>query len=247
MILPYAPPGRLAQPPRGVVGKYLSIERPGEIPLPEIAKALRSSTDAKVFCNLAVRHGLLIRLRWGVYAAPAPEVAFASWAFPAYFRKVLVVSSAFRRLRLRHAFACLAALAAKTDWLPAEPLAVVRLDDFERVHEVPAFGLANFAAAPLRLTTGSLQWSFVARRCDLFSAAKVLAAVGLPREVAASRRIAGALELTPAQAGELNALGVRSRPDTLFARPGGIRAPRGIESIRSRFAEMARLRALQEA
>lgn len=238
--VPYAPPGRERVPARGVLRGYLTVERAGQIPVGEISGKLGGEKRASVFCVSAVRAGLLVRLRRGVYAAPSREVVALGMFFPAYYRRLTAVDSALSRAGLRHAFACLAAFDRGADFVPAEPLPVVRLSEFEESVHAGVFGVDSFVAKPLRLTTDSKGAAFKVPSADPWTAARVLAAVGLPRELAAARHLLRGRRLTRNQAAELNALGLPERPDVLSSREPHVKVPRAVEANKRKYAEMLR-------
>src|SRR3972149_7024096 len=189
MRIAYAAPGRERVPARGLLRSYLKVERAGRIPAREIAAKLGGEKRASVFCVGAVRAGLLCRLRWGVYAAPSREAVALGILFPPYYARLISVDSALARAKIRHAFACLAAL-----------------------------------------DSGADPWSAV----------RVLAAVGLPREAAAARHILRGMRPTRGQAAQLNSLGLSTRSDVLSSADPKVRSPAAVETAKRALAEMAR-------
>ena len=240
MRIAYAAPGRERVPARGLLRSYLKVERAGRIPAREIAAKLGGEKRASVFCVGAVRAGLLCRLRWGVYAAPSREAVALGILFPPYYARLISVDSALARAKIRHAFACLAALDSGADFVPAAPLPVVRLADLEAVRGAGVFGVGSFSSKPVTLRTDSGGATFKVPCADPWSAVRVLAAVGLPREAAAARHILRGMRPTRGQAAQLNSLGLSTRSDVLSSADPMVRSPAAVETAKRALAEMAR-------
>lgn len=245
MKIPAPAPSDVDPPPRGVVAKFLRIARPGRLSLAALAKTIGSVSDAKVFATQAVAHALLFRLDRGVYAAPSPDVGFLSWTFPRYFRELVAMSNALDHAGVAHGFACLAALSSGADYVPAVPFAVLAEPEAHSCPALPAFHVQRFSARPVRLDTAGSGFRLTVPAVDTLTAAKVLAAAGLPREAGVARALVRGKKLTRRQAAEFNGLGLRLRNDVLGVASPTVVVPPFLDRERKRFADQARLRQLE--
>ncbi len=252
MKLPYIPSDRFKVPARGLLQNIIDIQ---DLDLPIVVSDIRplfdSNTGAKVFLVRAERERLLLRGERGKYYPVSPQVALLSSLLPQYYRTLWRTHDILERCGAVHAFACLST-ASLADYAPSRPIVALSMDDFPRFSKADVFGLMLDIEEMQSITmVTAFEWpegthAFEVPELDQVWSALLLGAIGLPREVAAARRLLeGLRNLGEAANRRLNAFGLSPRKDVL-EKEVAVNVPAHFEEMRARYAEALRQQEVRE-
>ena len=220
-------------------------DRKAPIGVEDLRSLDSSESGARVFLHNAERAGLVIRAGRGEYYPVDLRVALLSSLVSDYYRAIWRMHDVLSREGVAHAFAMLSS-ASFADYLPSRPIVALALEDYPRFSKADVFGLMIDAKTLLdHASSVTFEWEDGAEAFDILElerswSALVLGAIGLPREVAAARRLLeGMDEIDEEMARRLNAYGLSPRKDILEKKPSVIVPPQ-IERMRARYAEALR-------
>ena len=246
MKLPLVHPNDLRLPPRGLLTNLLSlshVEPP--IGVSDLEAFDPSESGARVFLHNAERAGLVIRAEQGKYYPVDLRVILLSSLVTGYYRSIWRIHDVLSRAGVTHAFAVLAN-ASLADYLPSRPVVALAEEDFPRFSKLDVFGLMLDAKELSRHASGvHFEWedgeeAFDVLELDRCWTALVLGAIGLPREIAAARRLLETVDdIDDKMARRLNAYGLSPRKDTL-EREMSVLVPPHFDQMRARYAEALR-------
>lgn len=239
-------------PARGLLQTILDIhEVEPPIGIDDIRHLFASESGAKVFLTRAERERLLLRGERGRYYPVSPEVALLSSLLPPYYRTLWRTHDILERCGAFHAFACLTT-ASMADYAPSKPIVALAIMDFPRFSKGDVFGLMlevdEMRGIALKVT---FEWpdgahAFEVLELDRVWSALLLGAIGLPREVAAARRLLEGLGgLDKATIHRLNAYGL-SPSKGILEKEVSVLVPPHIEKMRARYAEALRQQEVRE-
>lgn len=233
-------------PARGLVQTLIGIQQlEAPLSLDDICPYFTSRSGAKVFLVRAEAEGLLLRGERNQYYPVSPNVALLSSLLPMYYKSLWRMHDILDGASVAHAFACLTT-ASVADYLPNSPILAVAEEDLPRFVKADVFGLAIDKEALIsRSSTVSFEWpdgsdAFTLRELDAEWTSLILGAIGLPREVAAARRLLETMEeVDDSAARRLNAYGLSPRRDIL-EKEASVLVPPHFDEMRSRYAEALR-------
>ena len=246
MRLQHVRPEDLRIPPKGLLTMLLNIsDIEGPIGVNDISALDPSESGARVFLHNAEKAGLLIRGEHGKYYPVDLRVVLQSSLVTDYYRSIWRIHDVLSREGVAHGFACLTS-ASVADYLPSRPIIVVTQKDFPRFSKADVFGLLLDAQELSGHTSKvTFEWDdgspmFEVLELDWYWTALVLGAIGLPREIAAARRLLeGKDDIDDAMARRLNAYGLSPRKDVLDKELSVI-VPHHFDQMRARYAESLR-------
>ena len=162
-----------------------------------------------------------------------------------YYRSIWRVHDVLSREGVAHGFACLTS-ASVADYLPSRPIIAVTQKDFPKFSKADVFGLVLDAQELSSHTSKvTFEWDdgspmFEVLELDWYWTALVMGAIGLPREIAAARRLLeGKDDIDDEMARRLNAYGLSPRKDVLDKELSVI-VPNNFDQMRARYAESLR-------
>ena len=246
MRLPHVRPEDLRLPPKGLLTMLLNIsDLEGPIGVNDISTLDPSDSGAMVFLHNAEKAGLLIRGGHGKYYPVDLRVVLLSSLVTDYYRSIWRVHDVLSREGVAHGFACLTS-ASVADYLPSRPIIAVTQEDFPKFSKADVFGLV-LEAQELSSHTSKVtfEWddgspAFEVLELDTYWTALVLGAIGLPREIAAARRLLeGKENIDDEMARRLNAYGLSPRKDVLD-KELSVLVPPHFDQMRARYAESLR-------
>jgi hypothetical protein len=243
-------PGRY--PRRSFMGALLRFQGYGApVSVEDAMRSAPSRNGARVLLFQMEAEGLLLRASHGRYYPVSPQVALLSGTLPPYYRALWRTHDALGRGRVPHAFACLTTM-MHADYSPGRPIIAVSAETLMRLEGSDVFGmmpvsnglrgLSNRVA--LEWPDGSKAFDAPALRWDW--TALVLGAIGLPREIAAARRLIEGKEVGAGLARRLNAFGLSPVPG-LLDREVSVIAPADVQRMRHRYAETLLLEEVRRA
>jgi hypothetical protein len=246
MKLPLVRAEDLRLPPRGLLTTLVSLSnRKAPIGVEDIRSLDPSESGARVFLHNAERAGLVIRAGRGEYYPVDLRVALLSSLVTDYYRAIWRMHDVLSREGVAHAFAVLSS-ASVADYLPSWPIVALAMEDLPRFSKADVFGLMmDTKALPDHASRVTFEWedgeeAFAVLELERTWSALVLGAIGLPREVAAARRLLeGCDEIDEEMARRLNAYGLSPRRDILEKEPSVV-VPPHIDRMRARYAEALR-------
>jgi hypothetical protein len=217
----------------------------GPIGVNEVSQFDPSESGPRVFLHNAEKAGLLIRGEHGRYYPVDMRTVLLSSLITEYFRSLWRVHDVLERAGVAHAFACLTT-SSVADCLPSRPIVAVTQEDFPRYSKADFFGLVIDPEDLSRHTTEvAFEWedgtpAFEVRELDRCWTSLLLGAIGLPREIAAARRLLAGMEgINEDMARRLNAYGLSPRKDVL-EKEEAVLVPSHIDTMRARYAEALR-------
>lgn len=217
----------------------------GPIGVNDISTLDPSESGARVFLHNAERAGLLIRGEHGKYYPVDLKVILLSSLVTDYYRSIWRVHDVLSREGVAHGFACLTS-ASVAGYLPNRPIIAVTQEDFSKFSKADVFGLALDAQdLSSHASKVAFEWddgspAFEVLELDRYWTALVLGAIGLPREIAAARRLLeGDLAIDDEMARRLNAYGLSPRKDVL-EKELSVLVPPHFDQMRARYAESLR-------
>ena len=188
---------------------------------------------------------MLIRGEHGKYYPVDLRVVLLSSLVTEYYRSIWRLHDVLSREGASHGFACLTT-ASQADYLPSRPIIAVTQEDFPKFSKVDVFGLMMDAEDLSRHASNvTFEWddgspAFEVLELDWYWTALVLGAIGLPREIAAARRLLeGKDGIDETMARRLNAYGLSPRKDVLD-KELSVLVPPHFEQMRARYAEALR-------
>lgn len=246
MKLPYVRPENLRTPPKGLLTMLMRVSSlEGPIGVSEVGRFDPSESGPRVFLHHAERSGLLIRGTHGRYYPVDMRVVLLSSLITEYYRTMWRVHDVLERHGVAHAFACLTS-ASQADYLPSAPIVAITEADFPKFSKADFFGLV---IGPEDLadhsSTVSFEWddgteAFEVRELDHFWTSLLLGAIGLPREVAAARRLLEGMDgIDDDKARRLNTYGLSPRKNVL-EKERSVLVPDHIDEMRAMYAEALR-------
>jgi hypothetical protein len=246
MKLPYVRPENLRTPPKGLLTMLMRVSSlEGPIGVNEVGQFDPSDSGPRVFLHYAEKAGLLVHGTHGKYYHVDVRVVLLSSLITEYYRTMWRVHDVLERLGVAHAFACLTS-ASQADYLPSAPIVAITEADFPSFSKADFFGLV---IDPKDLMDHSsivtFEWddgtkAFEVQELDHYWTSLLLGAIGLPREVAAARRLLeGMGDLDEDKARRLNAYGLSPRKDVL-EKELSVLVPDHIDDMRARYAEALR-------
>lgn len=246
MRLPNVSAEDLRLPPRGLLMTLLNIsDLDAPIGVHDISTLDPSESGARVFLHNAEKAGMLIRGQHGKYYPVDLRVVLLSSLVTEYYRSIWRLHDVLSREGVVHGFACLTS-ASTADYLPNRPIIAVTQEDFTRFSKADVFGLMMDAEdLSSHSSKVTFEWddgssAFEVLELDWYWTALVLGAIGLPREIAAARRLLdgkGSIDETMARG--LNAYGLSPRKDVLD-KELSVLVPPHIDQMRARYAEALR-------
>lgn len=246
MRLPRVDPADIRLPPKGLLRTLIEIahlETP--IGVAEVSKVKGPGSGARVFLHSAEGEGLLVRGEHGTYYPVDPKVVLLSCLTTKYYRSLWRLHDVLSRAGATHAFACLTT-ADEADYLPSTPMVAITQDHFQRFSKADVFGLVmdtrtfHDHTRSITFTWEDGTIALEVLELDPGWTALVLGAIGLPREIAAARRLLERMEgVDDDMARRLNAYGLSPRRDMLDKEPS-VLVPDHVEGMRSRYAESLR-------
>jgi hypothetical protein len=246
MKLPYARPENLRTPPRGLLTMLMRVSTvKGPIGVNDVSQFDPSESGPRVFLHYAEKAGLLIRGEQGKYYPVDMRVVLLSSMTTDYFRSLWRVHDVLERSGVPHAFACLTT-SAVADYLPSRPIVAVSQEDFPSFSKADFFGLVIDTEELTRHTTEvTFEWedgtpAFGVRELDRYWTSLLLGAIGLPREIAAARRLLeGMRDIDEDMVRRLNSYGLSPRKDVL-EKEEAVLVPSHIDAMRAQYAEALR-------
>ncbi len=237
----------LGIPPKGLFQTFMSIQdEPVPITVAAVSRHTPSMGSAKVFLLRAEKEGLLMRGRWGEYYPVSPRVALLSALVPLYHRRLWRTHDTLSRAGIPHAFACLTT-ASEADYVPARPITAIIASRLQDLGRSGVFGLM-MEEVVLRKHTHAVvfEWpdgepAFAMDELDTIWTALLLGAIGLPREVAAAKRLLKGRRIRDrASVRRLNAYGL-SHDRSEIESEASIVVPEDYLELRAMYAESLRL------
>ena len=217
----------------------------GPIGVNDISTHDSSDSGARVFLHNAENAGLLIRGEHGKYYPVDLRVILLSSLVTEYYRSIWRIHDVLSREGVAHAFATLTS-ASIADYLPNRPIVALAKDDFPRFSKADVFGLMLDAqtlsehASKVTFEWDDGEEAFDVLELDWDWTALVLGAIGLPREIAAARRLLeGRDDIDDEMARRLNAYGLSPRKDVL-EKEQSVLVPPHFDQMRAWYAEAPR-------
>jgi hypothetical protein len=233
-------PGRY--PGRRFMGALLRFQdSDSPVSVDDAMKSARSRNGARVLLFQMEAEGLLLRAGHGRYYPASPQVALLSGTLPPYYRTLWRAHDALERGGLPHAFACLTTM-MHADYSPGRPIIAMSAETLMRLEGSDVFGLMPVGKGLRDLSNRvALEWPDGSKAFDAPAlrwdwTALVLGAIGLPREIAAARRLIEGKEIGARLACRLNAFGLSPWPG-LLEKEVSVIAPADVKGMRRRYAE----------
>lgn len=112
-------------PPKWLIKEYLALDLPMKFKSSELKNNFKDENTKNQFLNKATDFNLVIRLKRGLYFAPKPDIPIKTWGIDDYYRKLILLNSAFEYLELEYTFYCISA-DHYTDYSPEKVIPVLK-------------------------------------------------------------------------------------------------------------------------
>lgn len=208
MKIPRVDRKRMDIPSKWLIREYLALDPPLKFKSKDIKDLFENQNTKNQFLNKAAESDLVLRLKRGSYFAPKPDIAIKTWVMDDYYRRLILLNSAFEYLDFDHTFYCMSS-SHYSDYTPEKVIPVFR-QEYEEIDQNHIDHFVYDFSGTEELQLEAFEKTFTIPILSKEDTALLLLSTYRQREVNAGNKILQNIELTSEMKAVLAGLGYES-------------------------------------